>query len=187
MIEARIELQTPQPKGAFFRPSKVSSFYGSHIAPPQLKLGRSASHTVLPSFSTDLKISNSRESGKRPRRDYEIFREEERKEIIASCPELISDFHEGVFRAAAKAIFSRQAPEKKMVYRTKAAQEREAVASLVGLRHDSKAKTKKTTTTKKKTVQKRKKVGSRRASRVQLKEEHPTRTSPRLVSMKTKK
>lgn len=187
MIEASIESQTPQPKGAtnaFFRPSKVSSFYGSHIAPPQLKLGRSASHTVLPSFSTDLKISNSRESGKRPRRDYEIFREEERKEIIASCPELMSDFDEGVFRAAAKAIFSGLDSEKKMVYRTKAAQEREAVASLVGLKHDSKAKTKKKT---KKTVQKRKKVGSRRASRVQLKEEHPTRTSPRLVAMKTKK
>ncbi|WPT16240.1 hypothetical protein PSENEW3_00004247 [Picochlorum sp. SENEW3] len=187
MIEAKIELQTPQPKGAFFRPSKVSSFYGSHIAPPQLKLGRSASHTVLPSFSTDLKISNSRESGKRPRRDYEIFREEERKEIIASCPELMSDFDEGVFRAAAKAMYSGLDTQKKMVYRTKAAQEREAVASLVGLKHDSKAKTKKTTTKKKKTVQKRKKVGSRRASRVQLKEEHPTRTSPRLVAMKTKK
>ncbi|KAI8106345.1 hypothetical protein M9435_000890 [Picochlorum sp. BPE23] len=185
MIEAKIELQTPQPKGAFFRQSKVSSFYGSHIAPPQLKLGRSASHTVLPSFSTDLKISNSRESGKRPRRDYEIFREEERKEIIASCPELMSDFDEGVFRAAAKAIFSGLDTQKKMVYRTKAAQEREAVASLVDLKHDSKAKTKKTK--KKKTVQKRKKVGSRRALRVQLKEEHPTRTSPRLVAMKTKK
>jgi hypothetical protein len=187
MIEAKIELQTPQPKGAFFRPSKVSSFYGSHIAPPQLKLGRSASHTVLPSFSTDLKISNSRESGKRARRDYEIFREEERKEIIASCPELMSDFDEGVFRAAAKEMFFRLDDEKKMVYRTKAAQEREAVASLVGLKHDSKAKTKKITTKKKKTVQKRKKVGSRRAPRVQLKEEHPTRTSPRLVAMKTKK
>jgi hypothetical protein len=142
---------------------------------------------VLPSFSTDLKISNSRESGKRARRDYEIFREEERKEIIASCPELMSDFDEGVFRAAAKAIFSSLDAEKKMVYRTKAAQEREAVASLVGLKHDSKAKTKEITTKKKKTVQKGKKVGSRRASRVQLKEEHPTRTSPRLVAMKTKK
>lgn len=181
-IETRIELQTPQPKGttnAFFRPSKVSSFYGSQIAPPQLKLGRSASQKVLPSLSTDLKISNSREPGKRPRRDYEIFREEERKEIIASCPELMSDFDEGVFRAAAKAMFSGLDAEKKMVYRARAAEERAAVASLVGLKHNTK--------TKKKTVQRRKKVGSRRESRVQLKEEHPTRTSPRLVAMKTKK
>ena len=188
-IDARIDLQSPQSHGteAPFRPSKVSSFYGSHIAPSQLTLRGSESKRVQSRVSTDVihSNSNSRGRGMRARRDYEIFREEERREIIASCPELMSDFNQGVFRSAAKAMFSALDDETKLVYRVKAAKEREAVASMMGLKKE----TKKTTAVQggRRRRRKRSKGGSRQESTVvvKLKEEHGTRTSPRLVAMKT--
>lgn len=116
--------------GLSFKPAKTSSFYGSQSIQKSLEemkeeRYRNTGRLLLlkrnaPEDTRGLTLSSS----KRSRRDYEIFRDEQRKEIITQCPELMMEYNEAVFRRAARAIWDAKDDETKQLYRNKAEEEK---------------------------------------------------------------
>ena len=112
--------------GPSFKPANSSSFYGSQSIQKSLdemkeERYRNTGRLLLlkrnaPEDTRGLTLSSSKKS----RRDYEIFRDEQRKEIITQCPELMMEYNEAVFRRAARAIWDAKDDATKQVYRNKA-------------------------------------------------------------------
>lgn len=187
-----------------FKPAQVSSFYGSHgnvynqksLEERKEEQYRNTGRFLL--LKRD-KLARQQQSmtnsnTKKARRDYEIFRDEQKKEIITQCPELLLEYNEAVFRRAARAVWDGKDEETRRTYKEKAGEEKKALAPV-----EQQKRVVRTTKLKKKTkkapsscITKRTKAKAVRLSDVQQQQpEEGRRQSPRLgtsaAATKTKK
>jgi len=184
----RAQLEDVSPQKAF-KPTKISSFYGSQVARPHTpgKILTDGPSSVAVGKRTKVeedKTLTKSSAVSRPRRDYEIFREDQKKEIVARCPELMFEFSEKVFRSAARAIWDTLDSADKAPYQEKAAEEKRVFVneSKVNV-HEKKVRGKRgSRVVKRKTAAKRSKTVKLEllAECAELRMENPTRVSPRL-------
>ena len=187
----RAQLEDVSPQKAF-KPTKISSFYGSQVARPHTpgKILTDCPSSVAVEKRTKVeedKTLTKPSSVSRPRRDYEIFREDQKKEIVARCPELMFEFSEKVFRSAARAIWDTLNSADKAPYQEKAAEEKRVFVneSKVNV-YEKKVRGKRgSRVVKRKAVAKRSKTVKLEllAECAELKMENPTRVSSRLRNL----
>ena len=183
----RAQLEDVSPQKAF-KPTKISSFYGSQVARPHTpgKIMTDGPSSVSvgkrPRVQEDKTLTKP-SAVSRPRRDYEIFREDQKKEIVARCPELMFEFSEKVFRSAARAIWDSLDSADKAPYQEKAEEEKRVFVneSAVNLNEKNvKGKRRKPAVTKKAASKHSKTVKLELlAECAELKMENPTRVSRR--------
>jgi len=107
-----------------FKPAGKSSFYGSHTVQKSLEEIKEERYRKTGRLLLLQRKAARLGNNIRARRDFEIFRDEKRKEIIPQCPELMLEYDEAVFRRAARAIWDEQDADTKQEYRAKADKEK---------------------------------------------------------------
>lgn len=110
------------------KPTKPSSFYGkdeSNIEDRENDRYRKTGELLLLKRHKQTQLHKARS-----RRDFEVFRDEQKKEIIIQCPELMLEYDEGVFRAAARAMWEAADPDTKQKFRNIADKEKHTIASV---------------------------------------------------------